>query len=195
METGGASRPLHVLLTGPPGIGKTTVCKKVASALEKNGSRFDGFYTEEVRDQSGSRIGFDVVRVTDPGRRLSLARLKSLTEAQKDSKYQVGNYRVFLDNFEAVALSTLDSDTDILFIDEIGKMELFSKDFKKKVADVLLGSFKKAFVIGTIPQIHKVPQQHAMLFEKLHADARIKIINVSHGNRNSLPEEIMRYFS
>jgi len=44
--------------------------------LEKKGSRFDGFYTEEVRDQNGSRIGFDIVGVKDPGRRLSLARLK-----------------------------------------------------------------------------------------------------------------------
>lgn len=146
---------------------------------------------------------------------------RNLTEAQKASKYQVGNYRVFLDNFEAVALPTLDSDTvrvrrlsiksepgcknptalinaslqDILFVDEIGKMELFSKDFKRKVTDMLLGSSKKAFVIGTIPQIHKVPQQHAVLFERLHADARIKILSVSRGNRDGLPEEIIRYFS
>ncbi|XP_011704600.1 PREDICTED: cancer-related nucleoside-triphosphatase homolog isoform X2 [Wasmannia auropunctata] len=176
-------------------IGKTTVCKKIASALEKKGSRFDGFYTEEVRDRTGSRIGFDIVGVKNSGNRLSLARLKSLTEAQKASKYQVGNYRVFLDNFEAVALPILDLDTDVLLVDEIGKMELFSKDFKKKITDILFGSSKKAFVIGTIPQIHKVPQQHAALFEKLHANERIKILNVTHGNRNSLPDEITRYFS
>lgn len=36
---------------------------------------------------------------------------RSLTETQKASKYQVGSYRVFLDNFEAVALPVLDSDT------------------------------------------------------------------------------------
>ncbi|KAL6264537.1 hypothetical protein P5V15_004643 [Pogonomyrmex californicus] len=195
MEAGGASRPLHVLLTGPPGIGKTTVCKKIASILEKRGSRFDGFYTEEVRDRSGSRIGFDIVGVKDPEKRLSLARLKNLTEAQKAFKYQVGNYRVFLDNFEVIALPILDLDTDILLVDEIGKMELFSENFKKKVTDIFFGSSKKAFVIGTIPQIHKVPQQHAALFKKLHADERIKILNVTHGNRNNLPEKITHYFS
>lgn len=193
METGGASRTFHVLLTGPPGIGKTTVCKKIASILEKKSKNFDGFYTEEVRDQSGSRIGFDIVRVRDLETRLSLARLKNLTDAQQTSRHQVGNYRVFLDNFETIALPVLDSDTDILFIDEIGKMELFSKDFKGKVMNILLGSSKRAFVIGTIPQMHKVPRQHMALFEKLHADERIKILNVSHGNRNNLPEEIIRF--
>lgn len=58
------------------GIGKTTVCKKIVSILEKKSKNFDGFYTEEVRDHSGSRIGFDIVRVRDPETRLSLARLK-----------------------------------------------------------------------------------------------------------------------
>ncbi|KAL0127517.1 hypothetical protein PUN28_003061 [Cardiocondyla obscurior] len=191
----GATRPLHVLLVGPPGVGKTTVCKKIVSTLEKMGSRFDGFYTEEVRDKSGSRIGFDIVGTKDPGKRLPLARLKSLTEAQKASKYQVGNYRIFLDNFETIALPILDLDVDVLLVDEIGKMELFSKEFKKKIADILFGVSKKAFVIGTIPQIHKVPQQYAALFEKIHADKRIKILKVTHENRNNLPEEITSYFS
>lgn len=84
---------------------------------------------------------------------------------------------------------------DVLLIDEIGKMELFSKAFKKRVTDIFYGSSNKAFVIGTIPQIHKVPQQHTALFEKLHADERIEIVNVTHGNRNNLPEEIIRYFT
>jgi len=91
--------------------------------------------------------------------------------------------------------STITPLQDVLLVDEIGKMELFSKDFKKKITDIFFGSSKKVFVIGTIPQIHKAPQQHAALFEKLHANERIKILNVTHGNRNNLPEEITHYFS
>lgn len=72
-------------------------------------------------------------------------------------------------------------------------MELFSEDFKKKIIDIFFGSVKKVFVIGTIPQIHKVPQKHAALFQKLHADERIKILTVSRQNRNDLLEEILRH--
>jgi len=61
------------------------VCKKIASALEKKGGRFDGFYTEEVRDRSGSRIGFDIVRVKDSGNRLALARLKCVFVHNNDN--------------------------------------------------------------------------------------------------------------
>jgi len=58
------------------GIGKTTICKKIASILSGKSAKFDGFYTEEIRDRNGSRIGFDIVKVTDLEKRSSLARLK-----------------------------------------------------------------------------------------------------------------------
>src|SRR4030067_1641029 len=46
-----------VLLTGPPGCGKTAGERKVAGIL---GDRAAGFFTEEVRDAMGSRTGFRV---------------------------------------------------------------------------------------------------------------------------------------
>lgn len=36
---------------------------------------------------------------------------RNLTDARQASRHQVGNYYVFLDNFEKVALPVLDSDT------------------------------------------------------------------------------------
>ncbi|XP_043367312.1 cancer-related nucleoside-triphosphatase isoform X3 [Dermochelys coriacea] len=69
-------RPLtmaqHVFLTGPPGIGKTTLIQKATEALKSSGVPIDGFYTEEVREH-GRRIGFDVVTLS--GRRGTLSRL------------------------------------------------------------------------------------------------------------------------
>jgi nucleoside-triphosphatase len=51
--------PTHILLlTGAPGIGKTTIIKKVAERFK--GKRLSGFYTEEIREH-GERRGFRLV--------------------------------------------------------------------------------------------------------------------------------------
>jgi nucleoside-triphosphatase len=47
-----------LLLTGAPGIGKTTVIGRVAERLK--GKKLGGFYTEEIRD-GGERRGFQLV--------------------------------------------------------------------------------------------------------------------------------------
>lgn len=44
-----------------PGCGKTTLIKKVVEELKKSKvANIVGFYTDEVRDESGNRIGFDI---------------------------------------------------------------------------------------------------------------------------------------
>ena len=104
-----------VLLTGPPGIGKTTLVKHLAESLSKSGRTVCGFYTNEVRE-SGSRIGFDVVSIPSQESR-PLARESSHVKGPK-----VGKYSVLLSDFEAIALPCLNNiqPGHVVFIDEIG---------------------------------------------------------------------------
>jgi len=80
----------RILLTGPPGCGKTTVVGKVADILRNGAS---GFYTEEIRDAKKQRIGFRVV--TLDGKRGELADKFSVHGPC------VGSYRVNVESFEA----------------------------------------------------------------------------------------------
>ncbi|KAK2575749.1 hypothetical protein KPH14_003639 [Odynerus spinipes] len=156
MDTSATSLVSRVLLTGPPGIGKTTVCKNVASILEKQNRNFNGFYTEEVRAENGSRIGFDIVPIKDgKDKRVPLARIESILSQAQFSKYRVGNYHVFVDNFESSVMPILKTETEILLIDEIGKMELYSKKFHDEIIDIFFGLPKKIYIVATIPQMHK----------------------------------------
>ncbi|XP_017532718.1 cancer-related nucleoside-triphosphatase isoform X3 [Manis javanica] len=94
---------LHVFLTGPPGVGKTTLIQKASEVLKSSGIPVDGFYTEEVR-QGGRRIGFDVVTLSGPRGLLSRVGLELLPGKRE---CRVGQYVVDLTSFEQLALPVL----------------------------------------------------------------------------------------
>jgi len=65
-----------ILITGEPGCGKTTLIKKISEKLGVDGfNKFQGFYTEEIRDSSRNRIGFDVIDIKNVEKRAALAKV------------------------------------------------------------------------------------------------------------------------
>ncbi len=141
-------KPVY-LLTGKPGTGKTSLIKQAVAGLE---SRAGGFYTEEIRSQ-GTRLGFKLV--TLDGREAILA------HADFNKRFRVGKYGVDVDALDGVGVSALRraaEQCDLVIVDEIGKMELFSADFREVVLQVI-GSGKR--VLGTI-MLHSNPWADAI---------------------------------
>jgi len=125
-------------LTGKPGTGKTALIKEALARTKVKGG---GFYTEEIRT-GGIRQGFRIV--TLDGQEAILAHVGI------SSPYQVSKYRVDTDSLNRVGVSTLRQalkESDLIIIDEIGKMELLSPRFKEAVTQAI-NSGKK--VLGTI---------------------------------------------
>jgi nucleoside-triphosphatase len=117
----------NLLITGPPRSGKTTLIKKI---LKENHlvHRTRGFITEEFRE-AGKRVGFRIITIPE-GKTAVLAK-KGLI-----SQYLVGRYGVDMESLEAVACRSLSEalcQGKIVVVDEIGKMELFSKNFQAEV--------------------------------------------------------------
>ncbi len=115
------------MITGQPGCGKTTLIRKVARSLS---IPFCGFFTNEIR-QRGRRVGFEIESFA--GDKAVMSHLDS------KSPYRVGKYGVDIEFMERIAAFEMEialSENRLLIIDEIGKMELFSKRFEELILKV-----------------------------------------------------------
>ena len=116
------------LLTGRPGVGKTTIIKEVVARLPR---ACGGFYTEEIRVK-GMREGFRIVTLD--------GETGILASIHIPSRYRVSKYGVDLGSLERVGVAALRKamqERDVIVIDEIGKMELFSADFRQAVMEAI----------------------------------------------------------
>ena len=163
------------LLSGEPGTGKTTIIKEVLSKAYKSAG---GFYTEEIRIQ-GARQGFKII--TLDGKNAVLA------HTSVRSPYRVSKYGVDIDSIDKVAVPALKQaiqSKDIVVLDEIGKMELFSSSFKDAVIEALESGKK---VLGTIML---APHPWA---DKIKARQDVGIIKVTRLNRNEVVNQVLAW--
>jgi nucleoside-triphosphatase len=162
----------HILLTGPPGCGKTTVIQCVIERL--TGVKISGFYTQEIREQ-GRRTGFEMVGL-GTGRRVLLASQHSASELR------LRRYGIELSGLEEVVELELQNKTPQLFvIDEIGKIELYSQKFIQSVERIL---------DGDVPIIGTVAIRGGGLIQEAKLRSDTQIIEVDDNNRNHLPTQI-----
>lgn len=163
----------NLLLTGKPGIGKTTLIKKI---LDECTLRAGGFYTQEILE-NGTRLGFEIITLSGQRGILAHVRMKG--------RHRVGKYRVDLAEIDRVAVQSLIDaleQDEIIVIDEIGKMELFSNKFKNAVL-VALDSQKT--VLGTISMAQTI------FINKIRQSPEVEIFWVTEKNREAIFERIL----
>lgn len=146
----------RILITGPPRCGKSTLILKLIDYYSKKNIKIHGFLTPEVREKN-RRKGFDIEEISSDIR-FPFARI-----GYYKTEYKLGKYSVFIDEFEKVIsnLENLDFEqVDLMIIDEIGKMELFSKKFQNFIIKIFQREFN---IIATIGRNIKHPCKKALL--------------------------------
>jgi nucleoside-triphosphatase len=116
------------LLTGPPGVGKSTAVSKIILRLKSAGVIVGGCITSEQKT-GGARVGFEV-------RDLTSGRTGQLASSASKIGPRVGRYRVNLTDVARVGAGGLEAaakSSEIIVIDEVGPMELVSPEFRRAV--------------------------------------------------------------
>ena len=165
-----------ILITGQPGIGKTTIIRKLAESLKDHNPI--GFYTAEIRERGG-RKGFELIGFN--GKR------KLLSHIDIHSRFRVGKYGVDIEQFENF-LAEIDFDTKshgLVIIDEIGKMECLSQVFINRINKILNESR---------PFIAVVALKGGGLIETIKKHPGVVLFEVTLENRNILHDQILALF-
>jgi nucleoside-triphosphatase len=163
------------LLTGMPGTGKTSIIRQ---AITQSNCGAGGFYTQEIRSM-GIREGFRIV--TLDGKEGILAHIAI------DSPLRVGKYGVdisVLDSIGVEAIYNAVKQSNLVVIDEIGKMELFSPRFITAVQEALASPKK---VLGTIT-LKPHPLADAIRLSK-----SIRVAELTRNNQKYVLAEILTW--
>ncbi|MBN2053919.1 NTPase [bacterium] len=163
----------NILLTGEPGVGKTTIIKMVLEELPVIAA---GFFTEEIHAGKTTK-GYMLTTLT--GEEMVMAHVN------KKSTYKVGKYGVDVKMFEKVGVPILEEalkqQAPLIVVDEIGKMECFSKHFRDVIVRCLDSSIP---VLGTL-QNFASPLVNCVLNRD-----DVVLIQVTPENRNALAGNI-----
>jgi nucleoside-triphosphatase len=143
-----------LLVTGIPGIGKTTVIRELARRLVHR--KLCGFYTEEMRI-CGERVGFRLV--TLKGEEAVIAHIDF-----RDFPH-VSKYGVDVAAIDAVATDVLalKPGVEVYLVDEVGKMESLSLSFVQAMRG-LLASDK--LLIATTSCCGRSPEPTAPIYPR-----------------------------
>jgi len=169
------SKSAKILLTGLPGCGKTTAVIKIISTL--NADKVAGFYTQEIREQS-TRKGFSWTRLDGA--------TGILAHVNTKSPYKVSKYSIDVSGFEESVVPILDisySDAELFIIDEIGRMECFSKKFVTAV---------RRLFVSDKSLLATVAQKGSGLISEVKSYPDTKLFNLTAQNRDKTITEILQ---
>jgi nucleoside-triphosphatase len=170
----------NLLLTGPPGCGKTTVLLHLAEVLRAEGHVVGGIICPEIRSK-GVRTGFRIIDLLGGGGILSHVDLFG------EDAPTVSRYGVNVSDIDRITKQALNRPANFFIVDEIGPMELKSRVFISEVERILESDTPMAAAIH-----YRTSWGFA---GRVKTREDVEIILVTPANREGLPDSLFHLVS
>ena len=171
------SRVKNILLTGHPGVGKTTMLKGIIERFAH--LAITGFYTEEIREK-GIRLGFKAVAMNGS------SAVFAHRNFQTGPAHRVGKYGVKPEVLETLVLSHLSPQrkaAHLLIVDEIAKMELLSMPIREGLLQAL---------DSDCPLLGTISLKGTGFIKRVQERDDVELFKITMENRNVLGEQVCR---
>ena len=167
----------NILLTGHPGVGKTTMLKGTINRFAH--LAMSGFYTEEIREE-GIRLGFKAVAMNGS------SAVFAHRNFQTGPEHQVGKYGVNLEALETLVLAQLSPQgkaAHLVIVDEIAKMELLSMPIREGLLQAL---------DSDCPLLGTISLKGTGFIKQVKRRDDVELLKITTENRNVLGEQVCR---
>ncbi|MBR5668942.1 MAG: hypothetical protein IKX15_04940 [Spirochaetales bacterium] len=167
------NRPTHIFLTGEKQVGKSTLVSSVLSSLNL---KYSGLRSISVFDEKGDRNVYLVPANEENKEAAALVGVCSkhhITEKYPEVFDEVG-----------CRLLDFDVDTELIVIDEIGKMERDAKKYSDRILALL--DRNDVRILGVVQK--KADTDLAMAIRK---HPNVRMIEVTEANRETLVQVIL----
>ncbi len=164
---------LRIAVTGPPGIGKSTMVMCVAETLKARGVKPGGVLARDRRYKD-RRIGFELLDLASGA--------VGILADETGSGPQLGKYKVHPEDLDGIGAAAIERalECDLIIVDEIGPMELSSRKFVSAVEAAIASSLPMLVVLHEWSN-HRLAKKIRSSFQ---------VIAVSRENRDLLVAEI-----
>lgn len=167
-----------IVLTGRPGIGKTTIFLSAVENAKSRGYSIGGIMCPEIRE-GGVRKGFKIIDILT-GEENLLAHKELIPNGPRVGKYIVNPKA---EEFGSRAILRALNEANLIAIDEIGPMELKLHELRKAIINALSQNTKPVLAV-----VHYRLSDHTIL--RLLSNAERYVVTLE--NRNILREKIIK---